>query len=143
VQFWLIRGGEQLAYSALDGAGGYENEGQSLWLYIPGSAAKKILAEKYSIREVRDASTSRRKGLLILMRDGGLGASHLALADPARGEVFRVTQARLLSRDGDRIRVGFQKEDDWAVLLSGQEAPPSREEAFDLNELLDRLVIQP
>jgi len=142
-QFWLLRAGLQLAYSAPDGAGGYENEGQSLWVYSPGSSPRKLLAEKFAIREVRDASTSRKSGLLILMRDGGLGASHLALADPARGEVFRLTQARFLGRDGDRIRVGFQKEDDWEVLLSGQEVPPSHEEAFDLNELLDRAVIQP
>src|SRR5229473_600246 len=47
---WIIDGGRRIVYSGTDGAGGYENEGQSLRVYdIRTGRRKKILAEYFVI----------------------------------------------------------------------------------------------
>jgi hypothetical protein len=141
VKFWVLAGKREIVYSGTDGAGGFENEGQSLWSYARAGKSRKLLAEKYVIEDVKEFVTAAKRGLLVSMRDGGLGASHVAVVDPARGEVFSASQARILSADAGTLRLGFYREGDWEKLNSGTSVAPFREQRYDLNQLLSRPVM--
>lgn len=143
---WLIEGGRKLLYSRRDGAGGFEDEGQSLRTYDARTGKiKKIMSEYVMVDTVTEVKTSRGKtALLVRMTDGGLGGFYLAVVDPARGEVFFTSLARLLSRKGDIIRVGYYREDiDWSAFYQNENAPirPYKIRSYNLNALLRRRVI--
>ena len=142
---WVIRGGRQVVYSALDGAGGYENEGQSLRAYDAATGrSRKIMSAYYMIDKVTEATTNAGKtALLVEMSDGGLGASYLAVVDPARGEVFFRRWVKLVSRRGDVISIGHYREADWAKLGEDENAKvtPYKVERQNLNTVLRGRVI--
>lgn len=144
-QAWIVYGGWQVAYSSSDGAGGFENEGQSLHLYdVRSGTHKRIMSEYFMIDKVEEAVTSRkRRALLVTMSDGGLGASYVAVVDPLRGEVFFRRHARILAKKGDIIVIGFYKEADWDTLNSMPpgKVRPYKTEQHNLNSLLRRRVI--
>jgi hypothetical protein len=144
-QAWIINGGRHVVYSSSDGAGGFENEGQSLHLYDVGAGNhKRILFEYFMVDKVEEAVTSKKKrALLVRMVDGGLGASYVAVVDPWRGEVFFRPRARILARKGDTIVMGFYKEEDWEKLDGEQSGKvrPYKTERHNLNSLLLRRVI--
>jgi hypothetical protein len=77
------------------------------------------------------------------MSDGGLGASYLAVVDPARGEVFFRRWTKIISRRGDIIVIGHYKEDDWEKFLEDNKAKvtPSKTERLNLNIILRRRMI--
>jgi len=135
---WIVNGGRQVAYSAPDGAGGYENEGNALHLYdLQSGKERKILSEYFAIDRVTEVGTRNgRTAFLVEMRDGGLGASHFAVVDPSRGEVFIATKARLQDRTGDVLVLGFYRDDDWAVLANGQSVQPYKIKRYDIKRLL-------
>src|SRR5215216_454110 len=55
-QAWIINGGRHVVYSSSDGAGGFENEGQSLHLYDVGAGKhKRILFEYFMVDKVEEA----------------------------------------------------------------------------------------
>jgi hypothetical protein len=145
VDAWIIQGGRQLVYSGRDGSGGFENEGMSLRIHDARTArSRKILSEYFMVDKVTEVTTSTKKSaLLVVLSDGGLGASYFAVVDPNRGEVFFRRWALLLSRKGDLIVLGRYREDDWDKLTSGETAKvtPYRKERYNLNELLRRRVI--
>ena len=140
VKAWIIRGGRQVVYSGLDGAGGYENEGQSLRAYDAATGrSRKLMSAYYMIDEVTEATTSAgRTALLVEMSDGGLGASYLAVVDPARGQVFFRRWVKLVSRRGDVISLGHYRERDWNRLNEGENARvrPYKVERQNLEALL-------
>jgi hypothetical protein len=144
-QAWILNGGRYVVYSGSDGAGGFENEGQSLHLYdVRTGNHKRILSEYFAIDKVEEVRTSTNKrALLVHMADGGLGASYVAIVDPLRGEVFFRRWARIVARKGDVIVLGFYKEDDWEKLMGDQAATvqPYKTERQNLNALLRRPVI--
>lgn len=144
-QAWIINSGSQVVYSSSDGAGGFENEGQSLYLYdVRTGTRKRILSEYFAVDQIEEVVTStKRRALLVDMVDGGLGASYVAVVDPRRGEVFFRRHARILSRKGDVINLGFYKEEDWEELDSpqGRKVRPYKTERHNLNSLLQRRVI--
>lgn len=144
-QAWIINNGWQVVYSSSDGAGGFENEGQSLYLYdVRTRTRKRILSEYFAVDQIEEVVTSTKKRVLLVdMVDGGLGASYVAVVDPRRGEVFFRRHARILSRKGDLINIGFYKEDDWEKLDSPENAKvrPYKTERHNLNSLLQRRVI--
>src|SRR5262245_42319308 len=144
-QAWILSGGRYVVYSASDGAGGFENEGQSLHLYdVRTGRHKRILSEYFMVDKVDEVVTSKNKrALLVHMMDGGLGASYVAVVDPLRGEVFFRRWARILARNGDNIVLGFYREDDWEKLDSdrGGTVRPYRSERYNLHSLLQRRVI--
>jgi|SRR5215472_15675520 len=144
VAAWLLDNGHKIAYSGADGAGGYENEGQSLRIYeVQTGTHRKVLASYYVIDKVSEVKTRRGKqALLVEMRDGGLGASHLAVVDPRRGEVFMRKQVKLLGRQGDMIVVGYYHEADWERMDHDVAIQPYKTERYDINALLRRGVIQ-
>ncbi|MFN2514318.1 MAG: hypothetical protein ABR568_23255, partial [Pyrinomonadaceae bacterium] len=75
---WLIDDGKSVAYSGLDGSGGFENEGQSLRIYdVTTGRTRKILSEYVGIVALMPARLSTGQlALLLKMADGGLGASY-------------------------------------------------------------------
>jgi hypothetical protein len=145
VEARIIQRGRQVVYSGLDGAGGFENEGQSLRIYDARTGkTRKIMAEYYIVTKIREVTTSRnRTALLVEMEDGGLGASYLAVVDPARGEVFFRRWAKIISRRGDIIVIGHYKEDDWDKFMENENAKvtPYKRERQNLNTILRRRVI--
>jgi hypothetical protein len=140
---WMIEGGRDVLYSGRDGAGGYENEGQSLYLYDASVGTKrKLLSEYFVIAGVEEVmSKSGKTALLVKMRDGGLGASHLAVVDPKRGEVFSADGAEVVDRGGGAIVVGFYRDEDWDKLRANTKVSPLKTERYDIDELLLRPVI--
>jgi len=143
INAWLIADGRQIAYSGADGAGGYENEGQSLRLYdVATNRARKVLAETAAITRLTEFKTKAgQSGLIVEMVDGGLGASHLAIVDPARGEVFRQAAAKLVRQQGDFIAVGHYRERDWERMAGGASVVPLKISRYNLAALLRRPLI--
>jgi hypothetical protein len=141
-QAWIINGGRHVVYSSSEGAGGYENEGQSLHLYdVATGNQKRIMSHYFMVQTVKEVVTSKNKrALLVTMEDGGLGASYVAVVDPWRGEVFFRRWARILSNKGDTIVLGFYKEDDWGELET-RTVRPYKTERHNLNSILVRRVI--
>jgi len=141
-QAWIINRGRHVVYSSSEGAGGYENEGQSLHLYdVDTGTQKRIMSHYFMVQTVKEVVTSKNKrALLVTMEDGGLGASYVAVVDPWRGEVFFRRWARLLADKGDTIVLGFYKEEDWGEPEASKVRPYKRER-HNLNSLLLRSVI--
>ncbi len=145
---WLIEKGKSVVYSRADGAGGFENEGQSLRIYDAATGRiKKIMSAYYFVDRVTEADLSNGKtALLVEMTNGGLGASYFAVLDPRRGEVFFRRFAVLNRRAGDRIFLDFYRENDWGTLTEGdadakKKVKAARREQHDLKKVLLRAVI--
>ena len=73
-QAWIINRGRHVVYSSSEGAGGFENEGQSLHLYdVDTGNHKQIMSEYFMVDTVKEVVTSKKKrALLVAMSDGGL-----------------------------------------------------------------------
>ena len=142
-QAWIINGGRHVVYSSDQGAGGYENEGQSLHLYdVKTGKHKRIMSHYFIVETVKEVITSNKKrALLVTMEDSGLGATYLAVVDPWRGEVFFRRWVQLLANNGDTIVLGFYKESDWGDMVEGKKPRPFRKERHNLKTLLLRRVI--
>ena len=142
-QAWIINGGRHVVYSSNKGAGGFENEGQSLHVYDVGTGNhKRVMSEYFMVETVKEVITSNKKrALLVTMEDGGLGASYLAVVDPWRGEVFFRRWVRILANKGDTIVLGFYRERDWEELQTGKKVRPYKTERHNLKSLLRRRVI--
>lgn len=133
---WLIRGGQSVVYSGTDGAGGFEDEGQSLWRYdVATGRYGKLMTEFFSVEKVVEArSASGKLALLVTMADGGLGAPHVAVVDPDRGQVWRQRVARIVGIRNGRIAVAVFDPD-----TIGQPKPVIRRMLYhDLDRLLSR-----
>lgn len=90
---WKL-GGSLLAVSGLDGAGGYENEGQSLTLIdLATGTRRRVVADYFQIVRVELLEAEGKQAVLVHMRDGGQGSLHVTVVDPKRGQVFRETHA--------------------------------------------------
>ena len=142
-QAWIINSGRHVVYSSSEGAGGYENEGQSLHLYdVDTGNHKLIMSEYFMVDKVKEVITSTRKrALLVTMADGGLGAEYLAVVDPWRGQVFFRRWVRILTIKGDSMILGFYRESDWGDFEEGKKVQPYKRERHNLNSVLLRRVI--
>jgi hypothetical protein len=95
VRAWRLGDGQWVAVSGLDGAGGYENEGQSLTLIdVEAGTRRRVVSDYFAIIGVTLVEDAGRRALLVRMRDGGTGSLHMTVVDPDRGQVFRATNAR-------------------------------------------------
>ncbi len=93
VRAWKL-GGSLVAVSGLDGAGGYENEGQSLTVIdVADGFRRRVVADYFAIVRVELLDVAGHRGLLVHMRDGGRGSLHVTVVDPKRGQVFRARNA--------------------------------------------------
>jgi hypothetical protein len=140
---WVLRHGLDVVYSGRDGAGGYENEGQSLYIFNTETGdRRKVMSEYYMVEAVREADTSTGKtALLVEMTDRNIDASHVAVVDPARGEVFCEDGAKLKGVVGDAITLAYYGDDDWDALPDNPGMKPQKTEEFDLKKVLERPVM--
>ena len=139
-QAWIIDDGKSVAYSGLDGSGGFENEGQSLRIYdVRTGKARKVMSEYVGIIALMQVKVSTGQlALLIRMGDGGLGASYFAVVDPRRGEVFYRSWAELVELKGDRIRLAFYNEEDWDAILGERAGEPE-----DPSQVIPKTKVKP
>jgi len=137
---WIISRGRHVAFSTAGGAGGYENEGQQLHLYdAPAGKERRILSSPFVIDAVRELKT--RAGevtLLVEMRDGGLGASHVAIVDPRGGQIFAAQKVKVLSGEGPVLKLGFFHDADWETLALGKAVRPYRTRSYEIEQLLHK-----
>jgi Sporulation and spore germination len=154
---WLINDGRDVVFSSRDGAGGFENEGQSLRIYnVSKRTTRKILSEYVAVIAVQAVKTSRgATALLVKMADGGLGGSYFAVVDPRRGEVFYRRWTEATAVNGDRITLAFYKADDFEAIndergwktespntvISTTNTRPYKTETYDLKKILTGRVI--
>jgi len=157
IDAWLINDGSDVVFSSHDGAGGFENEGQSLRIYNVGTrAVRKILSEIVGINAVQEVKTSTGKTvLLVAMSDGGLGGSYFAVVDPKRGEVFFRRWAEVTAINGDNVTLAMYRADDFETIndergwkpgpsnqvISKTKVTPYKTETHDLKRLLRNRVI--
>lgn len=137
---WIIDDGKRVAYSGLDGSGGFENEGESLRIYdVRTGKARKVMSEYVAIIALMEVKLSTGQlALLIKMGDGGLGASYFAVVDPNRGEVFSRDWAELVELNGDRIKLAFYNEEDWDAILGERGTAPD-----DPNQVISKTKVKP
>lgn len=154
---WLVNEGRDVVFSSHDGAGGFENEGQSLRIYnVATRSMRKILSEIVGINAVQEVKTSTGKTvLLVAMSDGGLGGSYLAVVDPKRGEVFFRKWAEVTGINGDNITLAMYRADDFEAIneergwkpgpsnlvISKTKVAPYKTETHDLKRLLRNRVL--
>ena len=157
LQAWIIDDGKTVAYSWTDGAGGFENEGESLRVYnVRTGTTRKILAEFVGIVALTPLRlTTGELALLLKMADGGLGGSYFAVVDPKRGEVFYRRWAEVTDITGDQITLAFYNPDDWDQIndarswkqenpnnvVSTTKVKPIKVERHDLKRVLSRPVL--
>ncbi len=154
---WLINVGRDVVFSSRDGAGGFENEGQSLRIYnVATRTTRKILSEYVAVVAVQAVKTrTGATALLVKMGDGGLGGSYFAVVDPKRGEVFYRRWAEAIALNGDRLTLAFYKAEDFDAIneehgwkpespnrvISTTKTRPYKTESFDLNKIMRGQVI--
>jgi hypothetical protein len=156
---WLINEGRELAYSRRkDGAGGFENDGESLRIYdLRTGKTRKVLSEYFAVDAVMEAKVSTgENALLIRMSDGASFTSYFAVVNPQRGEVLFRSEAELTEIKGDQIMLAFYKDEDWdairderggtdfesdKVILPKPKIVPVKTETHDLREVLRHKVI--
>ena len=105
-------------------------------------ALRKLLAEDYTItKAVAVTSNSGKTAILVSMTDGGLGAPHVAVVHPTRGQVWRQVGASILDFRKGKIAVGVYNQMHFEA--SGSEkSRPVRTLYLDLDHLLARPVIR-
>ena len=155
---WITNGGKEVVFSGADGAGGFENEGQSLRIYdVNTRKIRKIMSAYFFVLGLTEVKLSSGANMLLVrMGDGGLGASYFAAVDPKRGEVFFRPFAELTEIKGDKIKISFYKEEDWEAILDergssdfdNKKAMPNattikaeKTETHDLNAIIKNKVI--
>jgi hypothetical protein len=120
---WSLGRSSLVAVSGLDGAGGFENEGQSLTVIdVATGTRRRVVADYFPIVRVQFLESAAHRALLVHMRDGGHGSLHVTVVDPARGQVFRMLNA--LGRiEGDRILVAGFGDGETAVEFGDRRTP--------------------
>ena len=120
---WTLGNGSLVAVSGLDGAGGFENEGQSLTVIdVATGSRRRVVADYFPILRVQLLTSGANQALLVHMRDGGHGSLHVTVVDPKRGQVFRELNA--LGRiEGDRILVAGFGDGEQAVVFGDKREP--------------------
>lgn len=143
--------GAQVAYSALDGSGGYENEGQSVWIVdVADKQRRKVMSEYTMVRDITEHQLPDGRGLLVVrLEDGGAGMSHIAFVDPLRGQLAREPRSLVASVVGDTIELhAWDGEAPWTEPDGRDPAtgllrvPPARITRLSLSELLARPVME-
>jgi len=122
IRAWAL-GGSLVAVSGLDGAGGFENEGQSLTVIdLATGTRRRVISDYFPIVRVERVQSPGRTPLLVHLRDGGRGSVHVTVVDARRGQVFRELNA--LGRvDGDRIIVSGFGDGETAVEFGDRRTP--------------------
>jgi hypothetical protein len=140
---WVLKDGKTVVYSFRDLKRGYEGEGEVLFRYDTATGKRtRILTADVMIDKIYELTTARGKSLLcVTMSDGGLGANHVALVHPERGEVFGRPMSRFVKIEPDQIVVA-----EWgnADLWHGAENPrgkPTRYFTFVPDRILNQRAV--
>ncbi|MHC4392686.1 MAG: peptidoglycan-binding domain-containing protein [Planctomycetota bacterium] len=121
IDSWLLGDGRYVAWSGPDGAGGFENEGQSLNVFDTKTGqTREIMSEYFMINDVTSVTTTDgRTAFLVGMFDGGAGFPHGAVVDPTRGQVGRYDRAKLIQGNGDRVTLELHSDPDDIDKVTG------------------------
>jgi hypothetical protein len=138
IRAWISADRGSVFYSTPEGGGGYENEGESLWRYDANPGRRRqLMAAYFAIDDVIEQDVgARATALVVTMHDSGLGASHTAVVDAARGEVFLYRKSKLVAVSAGRITLALYDDDDWSELAQGRGIAPRRTVSYDLARLL-------
>ena len=147
----IISAGREVAYNGLDGAGGYENEGQSLRVVNVGTGERRVVMREYTqVREIREVPLPSGDALLVVrMEDGGAGMSHIAIVDPSRGQLYRAPRSLVASIEGDTLELhSWNGEAPWTE-PNGRDpatgllrAPPASVQRVSLSAIMSGPVIE-
>lgn len=156
---WIVNDGREVVYSSKYGAGGFENEGQSLHLYeAKTNKTRKIMSEYTMVAGLTEVRLSNgKRAFLVRLQDGGLGGSYFAVVDPQRGQVFHRKFAELISVKGDTIRLAIYKADDFeklneermnakntTAIAAKTKVKPVRTETYDLKKIIKgKIIVNP
>lgn len=138
---WVLGGGRFVAWSGRDGAGGFENEGQSLHVFDTQTGkSSKVMAEHFMVDKVNSVQGKDGKWAFIVAgSDGGLGGDHLAVVSPEKGQVYAAPGlARALDMTGGKLKVGFYSEENYgdSGFDGGKGKPPKKTVTLDITQLL-------
>lgn len=132
---WVTDNGSEIAWVGRDGAGGYENEGESLHLSpadAPGED-RLVVRETFMIEDVHDLRwNGEGRLMLVRMRDGGAGNPHLVVVHPLRGPVYRALNA-VVGQEGDNLLVAKRRGEGGKAVVTGVDTlhlPTLREAAI-------------
>ena len=93
---WPSQNPDLILYSGTDGAGGYENEGQSLWQYDwKRGNAQKLAALQTMIANVFETSANGQKLFVVTSNDGGAGFKYVSVIHPTRGLLWEARNVSL------------------------------------------------
>jgi len=156
---WLISDGREIAYSRRkDGAGGFENDGESLRICdLATGTTRKVLSEYFGVDALMEAKLSNGEAALVVrMSDGASFVSYFAVVNPKRGEVLYRASAELSEINGDQATLAFYRDEDWDTIREGRggveaeldkvilpkpKIVPARTETHGLKEVLRNKVI--
>ena len=97
---------QKVFYTTASEGYGYENEGEGIQAYDTHTGkTSTILKEYFMIDDVKEVKHGDRSFLLVGMSDGGEGASHCAIVDVERGEVYSQDHAVIMTSDKDSVRI--------------------------------------
>ena len=132
----VIGDGRYVVWPNITGDRGYEAEGQELKVYDAKTGKTSTVMQEYFY--VQDVAAHKlpdgREAFIVSMADGGLGAPHLAIVDPQRGEVFRAERSSLLGLKGDQITIAKHDNED-------QIEKPTGKQTLNLAKILSGPVI--
>lgn len=151
---WIINDGKDVIYTKRDGSGGYENEGESLWIYNVGRKDKrKILSAYYMIDAAIEVKLSNgKRAIVVRMSDGGAGNSYISIVDPTRGEVFFRKLAEVINIKRDKITLGIFNSGSWDydatsennkfkrkdnIFLVSSDPKPYKKETYNLKKIIE------
>ena len=152
----IIKGGKEIVYSGENnsGSGGFENEGETVWIYNVGTKTKrKVLSQSVMIDAFIEAKLSDEKSAIVVrMSDGAVGDSHISVIDPDRGEVFSRKLAEVLKIDGNEMMLGIFRSGSWdydyssekdsfrrqkGIFLSSSGPKPHKNEKYNLKKIIE------
>ena len=152
----IINGGKDIIYDGgiNSGSGGYENEGETLWIYnVKHKNKRKVLSAYYMIDALFEAKLSNGKSAIVVrMSDGGAGNSYISVVDPNRGEVFFRKLAEVIEIKGDNITLGIFESESWDydatteedkfkrkdnIFLLKTSPKPNKKEKYNLKKIIE------
>jgi hypothetical protein len=126
----IVDGGRHLVFTTTSGKG-FEAEGENLYVFNPRTGKIGLLASEVFYFELSATQSVRVKGvptLVASMRDGGLGASHVAIINMRRGEVFRAPLSTASVVQGGKVTIDTFPAEHW----EGLPTQPKKSEVIDL-----------
>jgi hypothetical protein len=113
-RFWMSGDDTAVYFAVPHNLSGYEAEGMGVWRWNAEMAEPELVFnDDFVIENVAQVtSPSGREALVVMMTDGGLGAPHVAIADPDRGRVFRSQMSTFLTTGTGEVEISKYEEPD-------------------------------